>query len=62
MEEDERVCTLELMTADRKGPKKEPVWGSRLWQACADGGRAGLVGFPRLLRQVEAHGTLGGVA
>lgn len=35
--EEEGVCILELMRADRKGPKKEQVWGSRLRQACADG-------------------------
>ena len=62
VEKDEGVCTLELMRADREGPKKEQVWGSRLWQACADGGRKGLVGFPGFPTQVEAHGTLGGAA
>lgn len=62
VEEDEGVCILELMRADRKGPKKEQVWGSRLRQACADGGREGLVGFLGFPTQVEAHGTLGGTA
>lgn len=62
MEEDEGVCTLELMRADRKGPKKEQVWESRLRQACADGGSEGLVDFLGFPTQVEAHGTLGGTA